>query len=150
MRIEILVFFISQAISASTNINLLEWGYLPVGYEKQFSEYARDNGVDATVTRVEPLASDFDSIFNRLRDRSVDVVIPTTYYYKSHHNSLFKLLHPLDFGLLKNYEKLQPSFKMTEYDEFGGERYSVPLAYTFITLAYDSSQVSPPHPVGMI
>ncbi len=67
-----------SALAAPVQLRLLEWGYLPAGYEQQFAEYAKREGVEATVTRIEPLLTDFDSVYRALRTRSADVVMPTS------------------------------------------------------------------------
>lgn len=132
---------IAPAMAAPIQLKLLEWGYLPIGYEQQFSEYAKANGVDATVSRVEPLLTDFDSVYRALRTRSADVVLPTSYFYKAHHQPLFKLLLPIDFSRLHHYAEVKPALKNTEYDKQGERNYSVPFSYAMFSLAYDSKQV---------
>ncbi|MFB2866009.1 spermidine/putrescine ABC transporter substrate-binding protein [Aeromonas sp. MdU4] len=134
----------TPALAAPVQLKLLEWGYLPAGYEQQFADYARANGVEATVSRVEPLLTDFDSVYRALRTRSADVVIPTSYFYKAHHQPLFKLLLPIDFSRLHHYGEVKPALKNTEYDKQGERNYSVPLTIGMFSLAYDSKQVSEP------
>ena len=82
----------TPALAAPVQLKLLEWGYLAAGYEQQFADYAKAHGVEATVSRIEPLLTDFDSVYRALRTRSADVVLPTSYFYKAHHQPLFKLL----------------------------------------------------------
>ena len=52
---------VAPVLAAPVQLKLLEWGYLPAGYEQQFTDYAKAHGVEATVSRVEPLLTDFDS-----------------------------------------------------------------------------------------
>lgn len=129
-----------SALAAPVQLKLLEWGYLPTGYEQQFAEYARSRGVEATVSRVEPLITDFDSVYRALRTRSADVVMPTSYFYKAHHQPLFKLLLPIDAERLEHYKEVKPALKNTEYDKQGERNYSVPFSYAMFSLAYDSKQ----------
>ncbi|MFM5338777.1 PotD/PotF family extracellular solute-binding protein [Aeromonas enteropelogenes] len=129
-------------LAAPIQLKLLEWGYLPAGYEQQFADYARANGMEVTVSRVEPLLTDFDSVYRALRTRSADVVIPTSYFYKAHHHPLFKLLLPIDFSRLSHYPELKPTLRNTEYDKQGERNYSVPFTYAMFSLAYDSKQIA--------
>ena len=39
----------APALAAPVQLRLLEWGYLPAGYEQQFADYAKAHGVEATV-----------------------------------------------------------------------------------------------------
>ncbi len=133
-----------SALAAPVQLRLLEWGYLPAGYEQQFAEYAKREGVEATVTRIEPLLTDFDSVYRALRTRSADVVMPTSYFYKAHHQPLFKLLLPIDFGRLRHYQEVRPALKNTEYDKLGERNYSVPFSYAMFSLAYDSKLENTP------
>ncbi|MGN4949494.1 ABC transporter substrate-binding protein [Aeromonas sp. 94A] len=132
----------TPALAAPVQLKLLEWGYLPAGYEQQFADYAKTHGVEATVSRVEPLLTDFDSVYRALRTRSADVVLPTSYFYKAHHQPLFKLLLPIDFSRLQHYAEVKPALKNTEYDKQGERNYSVPFSYAMFSLAYDSKQMS--------
>ena len=131
----------TPALAAPVQLKLLEWGYLPAGYEQQFADYAKAHGVEATVSRIEPLLTDFDSVYRALRTRSADVVLPTSYFYKAHHQPLFKLLLPIDFSRLQHYPEVKPALKNTEYDKQGERNYSVPFSYAMFSLAYDSKQV---------
>jgi spermidine/putrescine transport system substrate-binding protein len=133
---------ITPALAAPVQLKLLEWGYLPAGYEEQFADYARANGVNATVSQVKPLLTDFDSVYRALRTRSADVVIPTSYFYKAHHQPLFKLLLPIDFSRLRYYNEVKAKLKNTEYDKQGELNYSVPFSIATFSLAYDRKQVS--------
>ncbi|MFM5227529.1 hypothetical protein ACET93_20485 [Aeromonas veronii] len=45
----------TPALAAPVQLKLLEWGYLPAGYEQKFADYAKAHGVEATVSRIEPL-----------------------------------------------------------------------------------------------
>ena len=131
----------TPALAAPVQLKLLEWGYLPAGYEQQFADYAKAHGVEATVSRIEPLLTDFDSVYRSLRTRSADVVLPPSYFYKAHHQPLFKLLLPIDFSRLQHYPEVKPALKNTEYDKQGERNYSVPFSYAMFSLAYDSKQV---------
>lgn len=40
-----------SALAAPVQLRLLEWGYLPAGYEQQFAEYAKREGGDGDPDR---------------------------------------------------------------------------------------------------
>ncbi|EKB20544.1 hypothetical protein HMPREF1170_03275 [Aeromonas veronii AMC35] len=137
------LFFFSSA-QASVEIRLQEWGYLPDSFEEEFHRYAQTRGIDANVIIIEPLITDFESIYKAIRTNAADVVIPTSYFYKAHHQPLFKLLLPMDFERLRNYSELKSFMKNTEYDKQAGHNYSVPLLYGMFSLAYDSKKIQEP------
>lgn len=142
--ISILTLFFTSSSQASVEIRLQEWGYLPDSFEEEFHRYAQTRGIDANVVIIEPLITDFESIYKTIRTNSADVVIPTSYFYKAHHQPLFKLLLPIDFERLMNYSELKDFMKNTEYDKQADRNYSVPLLYGMFSLAYDSKKIKEP------
>lgn len=142
--ISLLALFFASLGQASVEIRLQEWGYLPDNFEADFHRYAQARGIDANVIIIEPLITDFESLYKTIRTNSADVVIPTSYFYKAHHQPLFKLLLPMDFDRLINYGELKHFMKNTEYDKQAGHNYSVPLLYGMFSLAYDSNKTNEP------
>ncbi|MCE2573494.1 ABC transporter substrate-binding protein [Motilimonas eburnea] len=133
-----------QAKSAPIQLNFLEWGYLPVGFEDRFQAYARTKGMDVNVTSIQPYITDFDSIYSALRTKKADVVMPANFFLKAHHSPLIKLLLPIDKTRLSNFQQLRPIFQQTQYDKEGEHNYAVPHTYALFSLAYDQNQFSAP------
>lgn len=139
-----LITFTSNAQNNPVQLNFLEWGYLPVGFEDRFQAYAKARGVNVEVTSIQPYITDFESIYSALRMKKADVVMPANFFLKAHHSPLIKLLLPIDKSRLQNFNQLRPIFQQTQYDKEGEHNYAVAHTYALFSLAYDQNQFSEP------
>lgn len=134
---------IAQSVQATPiQLNFLEWGYLPEGYEQRFQQYAKTQGYDVKLSSITPYISDFDSIYDALRRGKADVVMPANFFLKAYHAPLFKLLLPIDNSRLKNFSQLRPIFQKTQFDKEGPNHYAVPHSLALFSLAYETQQFS--------
>ncbi|WP_107924948.1 ABC transporter substrate-binding protein [Thaumasiovibrio subtropicus] len=147
MRMKVLACLLlsSATVSAEVEINFLEWGYLPEGYKARFEAYAKSQGMNVTLNKVEPFITDFDSVYNALRKQQADVVMPTSYFFKTHDSRLLKVLLPLDLSKVSNYQFLKSEFKNRHYDiDDAGNHYALPHTVAHFSLAYDSEKIDAP------
>lgn len=134
----------NHAFSQPVQLNFLEWGYLPVGYEDRFKAYAKARGLDVEITSIQPYITDFESIYSALRMKKADVVMPANFFLKAHHSPLIKLLLPINKNRLQNFSQLRPIFQQTQYDKEGENNYAIAHTYALFSLAFDQNQFSEP------
>ncbi|WP_434927131.1 ABC transporter substrate-binding protein [Shewanella sp. HL-SH2] len=133
----------------STNIlavtlNVLEWeGYISP-FKDDFKAYAKTKGMEVELNIMDPYITDPELIFNKMRASAADVTTPTHNYYKMNQDRLLQVLQPIDFSRLTNYSKVLGSLRISQYDEFKGEKYSVPLLGGSYGLAYNAAKRDEP------
>ncbi|GGD53322.1 ABC transporter substrate-binding protein [Lacimicrobium alkaliphilum] len=140
----LLAMLASYSAWSKTQLNVLEWeGYISP-FAEDFEEYARDKGMDVKLNILSPYITNPEQIFKALRAKTADVVTPTHNYYKMNQDKLFQVLQPVDFSRLPHYPKVLSSLRSAAYDNFHGEKYSVPLLGGSYGLAYNQDIVSAP------
>lgn len=128
----------------AVTLNILEWeGYISP-FKEDFEVYAKSKGMEVELNIMDPYITDPELIFNKLRARAADVTTPTHNYYKMNKNRLLLVLQPIDFSRLSHYPKVLNSLRNSQYDEFKGKKYSVPLLGGSYGLAYNAAKRDEP------
>lgn len=139
-----LAVLVTTNVWSKTTLNILEWeGYISP-FAAEFTEYAKEKGMDIELHIVTPYITNPEQIFKALRAKNADVVTPTHNYYKMNQNKLFQVLQPIDFSRLQNYSKVLASLRSSGYDMLNGEKYSVPQLGGSYGLAYNQDKVPAP------
>ncbi|ODN41753.1 ABC transporter substrate-binding protein [Piscirickettsia litoralis] len=126
---------------SATELKVLEWeGYISPFIEG-FEKYAKSKNLDVKVSIVKPFITNPEQIYNAMRTGKADVVTPTHNYYKMSKNKLMFVLQPIDTSKLSHYKDLASSLQTASYDQYKGQKYSVPLLGGSYGLAYNEDKV---------
>jgi spermidine/putrescine transport system substrate-binding protein len=141
----LLLTFVFQSLSpAAVTLNVLEWeGYISP-YVADFKAYAKSKGMEVELNILKPYITNPTQIFEALRAQKADVVTPTCNYFKMADNQLIKVLMPIERRKLENYPKVIAQARLSNYDEFEGKKYSVPLLGGTYALACNTATIKTP------
>ncbi|WP_088328711.1 extracellular solute-binding protein [Lacimicrobium sp. SS2-24] len=139
-----LAVLVSCSAWSKIQLNVLEWEGYVSPFAAEFTAYAKDKGMDVELNILSPYITNPEQIFKALRAKTADVVTPTHNYYKMNQDKLFQVLQPIDFTRLQHYPKVLASLRSAGYDNFNGQKYSVPLLGGSYGLAYNQDKVSAP------
>ncbi|UCX03606.1 ABC transporter substrate-binding protein [Shewanella glacialimarina] len=144
VHILLMVGLLMSTNTLAVTLNVLEWeGYISP-FKEDFKAYAKTKGMEVELNIMDPYITDPELIFNKMRASAADVTTPTHNYYKMNQDRLLQVLQPIDFSRLTNYSKVLGSLRTSQYDEFKGEKYSVPLLGGSYGLAYNAAKRDEP------
>lgn len=137
-----------MAAETPLELKVISWGLLKEwGITDGFEPYARKRGMNIKLTYVEPFLVTVPDCFNLLRSKKGDIAVPVNVYYKSKSAQLFRLLMPIDYHRISNFQNVWPVLQQGEfvdYREKDGKGYGVPLRADIQTLYYNVDRVKAP------
>jgi len=127
-------------------LNVLIWdGYAPKKFVSAFEEKI-EKKYDRKVKLNVMTATSSDDFYNKVRDKSVDLITPSHHSIKDERFDFItkKLLLPIDLENIPNYKNLIQDYKKAEFCTENNEVYGIPIANGPYGLGYNSELITPP------
>ncbi|APJ03416.1 ABC transporter substrate-binding protein [Silvanigrella aquatica] len=141
----ITIFFIQKNTFAlkKVELNIMQWeGYLSSQFSG-FITYARSKGYDVSIKVVKPSIVGHENTVQRISEGGVDIITPSSYFFKSSEGNLFKFIEPIDEKRLKNYANILKKLK-GNYATLSNRNYGIPFTTGSYGLAYNTEKVPEP------